>query len=274
MILDDILAYKRIELDKRRRAIPLATLQAHAADRPPSLDMAAALRRAGVGLIAEVKRASPSKGLLCADFDPLRLALTYAACGAAAISVLTDSHFFQGRLAYLDGIKMALSEDGLAVPVLRKDFIFDPYQVYETRAFGADALLLIVAILSDSELASLLELTHQLGLSALVEVHDEQELNRLRQLGRGPSIVGINSRNLRDFSVDLATFERLRPRLPDGAVAVGESGVHNALDVRRLAEMEADAALVGEALVTAPDVAEKVRELVQAGESDRDRELR
>jgi indole-3-glycerol phosphate synthase len=270
MILDDIVAYKRIELGKRRRVVPLATLQAHAANRPPPLKLAAALRQTGVGLIAEVKRASPSKGLLCADFDPLRLALTYAACGAAAISVLTDSHFFQGRLAYLDSIKMALSEEGMAVPLLRKDFIFDPYQVYEARAFGADALLLIVAILSDGELAGLLELTHQLGLSALVEVHDEHELDRLRCLGEEPSIVGINSRNLRDFSVDMATFERLRPLLPDGAVAVGESGVHHAADVRRLAGMGADAALVGEALVTAPDVSGKVRELVQAGESDRD----
>ncbi len=265
MILDDIVAYKRIELDKRRRVVPLAELQAHAADRPTPLDMAAALRRAGVGLIAEVKRASPSKGLLCADFDPLRLALAYASCGAAAISVLTDSHFFQGQRAYLDGIKMVLSEEGLAVPVLRKDFIFDPYQVYEARAFGADALLLIVAILSDGELAGLLELTHRLGMSALVEVHDEQELARLRQLGRGPSIVGINNRNLRDFSVDVATFGRLRSLLPDRVLAVGESGVHNAADVRRLAGMGADAALVGEALVTAPDVAKKVRELVRAG---------
>jgi indole-3-glycerol phosphate synthase len=260
MILDEILAHKRQELTQRKEALPLADICAQAAGQPPSLDMAAALARPGVSLVAEVKRASPSKGLLCPDFEPVRLATTYAAHGAAAISVLTDARFFQGSLTHLSAIRRALQPP---IPLLRKDFVFDPYQVYEARAHGADALLLIVAILPDGLLTDLLALTHELGMTALLEVHDEAEMDRV--LALSPRMVGINNRNLRDFSVDLATFERLGPLLPEGSVAVAESGVHTAADVRRLAAAGADAVLVGGALVTATDVAAKVRELATGG---------
>ena len=261
MILDDILAHKRQELTQRTQAVPLTNLCAHAAEQPTPLDFAAALARPGISLIAEVKRASPSKGLLCPDFEPISLATTYAVHGAAAISVLTDTHFFHGSLTHLSAIRCALQPP---IPLLRKDFVFDPYQVYEARAHGADALLLIVAILPDGLLSDLLALTHELGMTALVEVHNEAEIDRAAALC--PRIVGINNRNLGDFSVNLATFGRLRPLLPEGTVAVAESGVHTATDVRRLAAAGADAILVGEALVTAPDVAAKVRELATGGQ--------
>ena len=260
MILDEIVAHKRDELEMRQRAMPLTDLQSLIADLPAPLDFAKALARPGVSLIAEVKRASPSKGVLCPDFDPVHLATIYAANGAAAISVLTDGCFFQGDLDHLTRIRQAL---GPTIPLLRKDFIFDPYQVYEARAGGADALLLIVAILSDGLLAELLALTHELGMTALVEVHDEEEVEWVLRLR--PQVVGINNRNLRDFSVDLTTFGRLRALLPEDVIAVGESGVRTASDVRCLAGMGANAVLVGEALVTAPDVAAKVRELAAGG---------
>jgi len=273
MILDEIMAHKRRELRLRRKAVPLSHLQSLISDRPAPLDFSAALARPGVSLIAEVKRASPSKGVLRPDLDPVRLATAYAANGAAALSVLTDARFFQGSLIYLGEIKQTFGErweageqpsaSHLAIPILRKDFIFDPYQVYETRAHGADAVLLIAAVLPGGLLGELLALARDLGLTALVEVHDEAEIERV--LPFAPRVVGINNRDLRDFSVDLATFGRLRPLLPGDVVAVAESGVHTAADVRRLAGMGADAVLVGEALVTASDVAAKVRELAGAG---------
>lgn len=261
MILDRIMAYKRSEVAERRLAVPLPELRARGSDRPNPANFGAALGRPGVSLIAEVKRASPSRGLLCHDFDPLLLAEVFRANGATAISVLTDARFFQGELGYLASIRRTV---GPAVPLLRKDFIFDPYQVYESWAYGADALLLIVAVLSDGKLADLLSLTQELGMTALVEVHNGEEVERA--LLADPKVVGINNRNLHDFSVDLATFGRLRGLLPEGVVAVAESGVQTADDVRRLAAMGADGVLVGEALVSAADVAASVREMVMAGE--------
>ncbi len=263
MILDEIMAYKRAELRERKRAVPLDALVEQAADRPPPLDFAAALGGAGVSLIAEVKRASPSRGVLCRDLDPARLAATYAGNGAAAVSVLTDSRFFHGELNHLERVRGAVSQAGRDVPVLRKDFIFDPYQVHEARAYGADALLLIAAVLSDHMLGELLSLTHKLGMTALVEVHDADELRRAVRLQ--PRVIGINNRDLTSFAVDIATFGRLRPLIPAGTIAVSESGVHTGADVRRLHEMGADAVLVGEALVTASDVGAKVRELIAGG---------
>jgi indole-3-glycerol phosphate synthase len=260
MILDRIMARKRVEVAERRLAVPLAELRARGSGRVPPLDFAAALRCQGVSLIAEVKRASPSRGLLCLGFDPEELAAIFRANGAAAISVLTDRHFFQGDLDSLSSIRQAV---GPTVPLLRKDFLFDPYQVYEAWAYGADALLLIVAVLSDEELADLLNLTYELGMAALVEVHDEEEVERALRVQ--PQVVGINNRNLHDFSVDLSTFGRLRDLLPGGVVAVAESGVRSGDDVRRLAAMGADGVLVGEALVSALDVAATVREMVMAG---------
>ncbi len=274
MILDEIMAYKRDELERQRDTVPLAELKARVADRPPPVDFAGALRGRSVRLIAEVKRASPSKGVFCPDWNPEQLAETYATNGAAAISVLTDVKYFQGQLDYLPRIKsrlvaLARAEAGsdqrfnTTIPLMRKDFIFDPYQVYESCAYGADALLLIVAVLRDDLLYELLGLTEDLGMTALVEVHSKAELERALQAH--PRVIGVNNRNLEDFRVDLATFGRLRPLFPSDVVAVGESGVRTAADVRRLARMGADAVLVGEALVTAPDVAAKVRELVNGG---------
>jgi indole-3-glycerol phosphate synthase len=260
VILDEIMAHKRRDLAQRRKAVPLDEVRALGRDRHAPLDFAAALRRKGVGLIGEVKRASPSNGLLCPDFSPLGLAQTYARGGAAAISVLTDLRFFQGSLDHLSRIRHGLDVE---IPLLRKDFTFDPYQVHEAYAFGADALLLIAALLPHESLAELLSLTRELGMVALMEVHSEEEMERVLPLQ--PRVIGINNRDLRDFSVDLNTFGRLRSLVPDDVVAVAESGVRTAQDVQRLAEMGADAVLVGEALVTAQDPAAKVQELVGAG---------
>jgi len=250
------------------------------ADRtPPPRAFDAALRQPGrVALIAEVKKASPSKGVLVENFDPLALARTYAENGAAAISVLTDVRFFQGSLQYLQGIR-ALGAAGWAIgegaapripqrpapiPLLRKDFILDAYQVYEARAYGADALLLIVAALDDAALAELLALTQKLGMQALVEVHDEAELERA--LALGATLVGVNNRNLHTFATSLETTRRLAARLPTAnrPLLISESGIATAADVARVREWGVDAVLVGEALVTATDVAARVRELAGA----------
>jgi indole-3-glycerol phosphate synthase len=280
--LNRILDHKRSEVARQQAKIPLAQLEARAAAALPPRDFAAALRKPGqAALIAEVKKASPSKGLLLERFDPLELARSYAENGAAAISVLTDQRFFQGSLKYLEGIRAMGTriedrgwriEDGpsdplsstlyLPVPpLLRKDFILDPYQIYEARAYGADALLLIVAALDDRALAALLALTRELGMQALVEVHDEAELDRA--LAVGATVVGVNNRDLRTFVTTLETTERIAARLPatDRPLLVSESGISSAADVARVRAWGADAVLVGEALVTALDIAAKVREL-------------
>jgi indole-3-glycerol phosphate synthase/phosphoribosylanthranilate isomerase len=257
-ILDDIFAYKRTELVERKRARPLADVQAKAAQAAPPRDFVAALREnpSRPALIAEVKRASPSRGLLVEDFDPLCLARAYQQNGVAAISVLTDEHFFQGHLGYLKAIR---AEVGL--PLLRKDFVFDPYQVYEARTAGADAILLIVAMLSDEELHMLYRLARELGMAALVEVHDEAELRRA--LALQPRLIGVNNRDLRTFQVDIETTARLRSFVPPDVTLVAESGIHTDADVDRLAQIGADAMLVGESLVVAEDIGAKVRELTR-----------
>ena len=254
-ILDDIVAAKRQELALQKEAVPLAALQDKIAAQPRPLNLSGALMGGGIRLIAEVKKASPSRGLLCPDFDPVRLAETYAANGAAAISVLTDPRF-QGELDHLTLVKTS-GASGRA-PVLRKDFIFDPYQVHEARATGADALLLIAALLTPQQLQDLLDLSQQLWLQCLVEVHDEDELRMA--LDYGAEIIGINNRDLRTFTTDLAVTERLAPLVPGGKIIVSESGISSREDLQRLRQVRVNAVLVGEALVTAPDVAEKVRE--------------
>jgi indole-3-glycerol phosphate synthase/phosphoribosylanthranilate isomerase len=257
-ILDDIFAYKRSELVERKRARPLAHVQAGAERAAPPRDFVAALRGSASrpALIAEVKRASPSRGLLVEDFDPLRLARAYQQNGAAAISVLTDEHFFQGQLDDLRAIRGQVN-----LPLLRKDFVFDPYQVYEARAAGADAVLLIAGMLSDAELHALHALAQELGMAALVEVHDEPELRRA--LAVSPRLIGVNNRDLHTFVVDLATTERLRRFVSPDVTLVAESGIHTPADVDRLARIGADAMLVGESLVVAEDTGAKVRELVR-----------
>ena len=272
--LTRILEHKRAEVARQIVKIPLAHLKATSADAPPARDFAAALRQPGrAALIAEVKKASPSSGVLIESFDPLALARIYAANGAAAISVLTDVRFFQGSLKYLEGIRAlglttrvtasvgATNEPATPIPLLRKDFIIDPYQIYEARAYGADAVLLIVAALDDPALADLLALTHALGMQALVEVHDEAEL--ARALAIGANLIGVNNRDLHSFVTTLETTERLAGMLPTHArpLLVSESGIATAADVARVRSWGADAVLVGSALLTAQDVAARVREL-------------
>ena len=264
-LLAEIMAWKRQEVPTRMAEMPETALRALLAFTPPALDFAAALARPGVSLIAEVKRASPSKGLIAKDFDPVTLALTYADGGASAISCLTDSRFFQGQLAYLTAIKEAFRERNIQLPVLRKDFIYHPYQVLEARVAGADAILLIMAVLGDVDYRDLLAYVRELGMEALVEVHDEAEL--ARALKESPRIIGVNNRDLRTFEVDLNATARLRPLIPDDVLLVAESGIRGAEDVTTLKAMGVDAILVGETLVRQrPEQRKrKVQQLVRAG---------
>lgn len=255
--LDRIVADKREALAAAKQAVPRTELEARLADAPAPRSFIEALRAPGLSLIAEVKKASPSKGLLRADFDPIDIAKRYAEAGASAISVLTDEKHFQGSLDHLNSVRQALPD---GPPLLRKDFIFDEYQVIEARAHGADAVLLIVAMLEQPLLESLQTAIRALGMTALVEVHDETELERAAKAGA--ELIGINNRNLRTFDVDLATTERLRPLAPDGAVVVAESGIFTRDDMRRLESIRVDAVLIGEALVKEPDPGAKVRELL------------
>ena len=255
-ILDEIVAAKRLELMEQKKQVSQASLEAAAAAQSRPFNLSGALLSGGVRLIAEVKKASPSRGLLSPDFDPVRLAETYVNNGAAAVSCLTDFRF-QGELDHLAQIKRTGASQ--RAPVLRKDFIFDDYQVHEARAAGADGILLIVAILQLDQLKSLLETAQGLWMQCLVEVHDEDELQIAVDVGA--EIIGINNRDLHTFTTDLSVTERLAPLVPRGKVIVSESGIFTRDDLRRLNQVRVNAALVGEALVTAPDVAAKVREL-------------
>ena len=255
-ILDRIVADKREELAATQRRVPFADLKARLPQAPPPRPFAGALRGDSLRLVAEVKKASPSRGLLREDFDPLALARSYAEAGAAAVSVLTDEHHFQGSLEHLASIRAALTD---GPPLLRKDFLFDHYQLYEARTHGADAVLLIAAVLNSALLAQLIGLTTALDMDALVEVHDELELERA--LMAGARLVGVNNRDLRTFDVDLVTTERLRPLMPPEVTVVAESGVSTRADIQRLEALRVHAVLIGEALLTAPDPAAKVREL-------------
>lgn len=255
-ILDEICAHVAGVVEGRMREKPLASVMRDAEATATPRDFRGALiGREPVALIAEAKKASPSKGLLRAGFDAAGLAAVYAAAGASAVSVLTEERYFQGRPEYLAAVKAACP-----LPALRKDFILDPYQVYESRALEADALLLIVRALDDARLADLAALAAELGMAALVEVHDEAELDRA--LAAGASLIGVNNRNLDTFAVDLETTIRLAARVDDGVTLVGESGIHTRADVERLREAGVDAILVGESIVTSADPAAKIRELI------------
>lgn len=260
-ILDDIVAAKREEVARRKREVPLAALEQRIVTQPMPLNFSGALWGERVRLIAEVKKASPSRGLLRPHFDPVALALTYVQNGAAAVSVLTDTHF-QGTLEHLAAVKRALAESG--APVLRKDFIVDAYQVHEARAAGADAILLIAAVLPPAELKSLYDAAARFWMQCLVEVHDERDLEAA--LSAGAEVIGINNRDLRTFKTDLSVTERLAPLIPRGKVIVSESGIFTPDDVARVGRAGAHAVLVGEALVTAPDTAAKTRALAQGRE--------
>ena len=250
-ILDQIVAEKRREVARLQPHRP-PTVTA----RPDGRDFIGALRRGpGVALIAEVKKASPSAGIICADFDPVRIATDYEAAGAVVLSVLTDEKFFQGQLAYLRQIRAAVR-----LPLLRKDFIIDERQIDEAVGAGADAVLLIAAILDDAQLRAYQQLAGELRLAALVEVHDEGEL--ARALAAGAEIIGINNRNLKTFRVDLATTEKLAALIPPGKIIVAESGIHTRADVARVTAAGVHAILVGESLMRSASIARKVQELL------------
>ncbi len=263
-ILDRIVADKQDELAVRQRDEPLAVLKQKAQRFQAGLPFAAALRGNRLRLIAEIKKASPTKGMLERDLDPIARARQYTQGGAAAISVLTETRHFLGRLEFLETIRAALDAGfpGARPALLRKDFLFDPYQIYEAKAYGADALLLIVAILPDGRLRELLALTTELGLGALVEVHDEEELERAT--AAGAEVIGINNRDLRTFHTTLDVTERLRPLVPENCVVVSESGFHSAADAARIRGIGVDAVLVGEALMTSVDVVAKMRDFMPA----------
>jgi indole-3-glycerol phosphate synthase len=256
MFLDKIVAQKRKELEKRQKAMPMSALEDAIAHRPAPIDLAKALKSDGISLIAEIKRASPSKGMLNPDLDAVELAKTYARCGAKAISVLTEENYFMGSGQDLEAVKNALPH----IPVLRKDFILEPYQLYESRAWGADAVLLIVAIIDDSELKELITVSHKLGMQCLVEVHDKDELKRAIKCDA--QLIGINNRNLDTLEVDINVTRILRPLIPPGRLVVSESGIKGREDIEKLKAWGVDAALIGEALVTAEDVPAKIKELL------------
>lgn len=258
-ILDKIVAAKRLELDEKRRHTPEAALEQRLADAPPTHDFRAALEApGGVQVIAEVKKASPSAGVIRADFDPVAIARAYARHGAACISVLTDEPYFQGRLEYLSAIRAAVSP-----PLLRKDFILDRYQLLEARLFGADAVLLIAEVLPGEALPALLRDASRLGLQALVELYDADHLPRVLDSGAG--LIGINNRDLRSFVTRLDHTLELAPHVPRDRCLVSESGIRSREDVLRLQAAGVRAVLVGETLMAAPDVGGKLDELRGVG---------
>src|SRR4051812_12184331 len=257
-VLDEIIDGVRLDLADREAATPLDDLKETARRQREALDPMPVFRADGVSVIAEVKRESPSRGPLASIDDPAALAASYEAGGAATISVLTEERRFGGSLADLDAVRAAVS-----VPVLRKDFIVTSYQLWEARAAGADLALLIVAALNQNELESLVERAHSIGLTPLVEVHDEEEVDRA--LEAGATLVGVNAPNLKTPQVDRDTFARLAPRIPDGVVLVAESGVRGPRDVFEYAKQGAHVVLVGETLVRGENPREAVADLVAAG---------
>lgn len=254
-ILDKIVASKRTEIENCRKRVPQHDLDARLASAPLVRDFRAALEKGpGLGIIAEVKQASPSAGVLRVPFDHLAIARTYAANGASAISVLTDAPFFQGHLDYLQQIRQAV-----APPVLRKDFILDRYQLLEARVAGADAVLLIAEILGTDELPALLTECQALGMQALVELYDPDNLSRV--VDSGARIIGVNNRNLRTFVTKLDHTLELLPRMPKDACVVSESGIRNRADMQRLEAAGVTAVLIGETFMRAPDIGATMRAL-------------
>jgi indole-3-glycerol phosphate synthase len=265
-ILDTIVGQKKREVAKLpARIIATGDLRDAMLERGERRDFISALKnpRGDIALIAEVKKASPSAGVICEDFDPVKIAKEYEAAGASCLSVLTDENFFQGSLDYLRQIRATVK-----LPLLRKDFIIDERQILEAVEWGADAILLIVAILTDGQLAKFHTLATEAGLAVLVEVHDEEELERALKIS--PKLIGVNNRDLKTFKVDLATTERLAAKMEDGRwktekisrLLVAESGIHNRADVERLKKCGAGAILVGESLMKNGGIQTKVRELI------------
>lgn len=258
MILSKILEQTKISLAARKQAVSREQLIDELQKQEPARDFGRVLSRPGsINIIAEAKKASPSKGIIRPDFDPVSIAQCYEQYGAGAVSVLTEEHFFQGHLDYLRLIRQSVT-----IPVLRKDFIIDHYQVYESRAAGADALLLIASVLNTSELSSLLHLTHELGMQALVEIHTSEELKKVLHVK--PSIIGINNRNLDTFYTDIKTTIELRTMIPEGIIIVSESGINTSDDIKRLRSCGIDAFLIGETLMRESDPGVKLSQLLSA----------
>ena len=256
MILDEIVAYKKKELLETKRAIPFADQKERAADAGPTRGFGKALLSGtGIRLIAEVKKASPSKGVIREDFDPVKIAGTYEGAGAACLSVLTEKKYFQGDLGYLAAIRKSVG-----LPLLRKDFIIDEYQIFEARAAGADAILLIAACLDKRQMEDLLGTAEEIGLDVLVESHTSKELDK--SLVAGARIVGINNRDLTSFTVSLQTTFDLLKDIPDDRIVVSESGIKSRDDVAKLERAGVDAILVGESLMREKDIGKKVKELL------------
>jgi indole-3-glycerol phosphate synthase len=254
MMLDQIIETKRREVAARKALRSRAELEARLAAMPPARNFKAALR-ASCAIIAEVKRRSPSRGLLRPDFDPVRIAREYEEHGAAAVSVLTDETFFGGSNVDLTAVKEAV-----ALPILRKEFIIDPYQICEARAIGADAILLIAAILTEDNLRECREMASSLGMASLVEVHDRKDLEKA--LAAGAVIVGINNRNLKTFETDIRTSLELAPLIPKDRIAVSESGIRTWAEIEILAKSGFRAFLIGETLIAAPEIGTKLKELL------------
>ncbi|MGD0854317.1 MAG: indole-3-glycerol phosphate synthase TrpC [Dehalococcoidia bacterium] len=257
MILHDIIAEKKIELAESKNKVPLEEIIGLAEHMSHPADFTAALAGNHVKLIAEIKKASPSRGIICRNFDPVSIAGTYARNNVAAISVLTETRYFKGSPDYLNDIRSALKRK--TPPLLRKDFLFDPYQVYESRVYGADSILLIAAILTPPELEEMINICHFLHMEPLVEIHDEEELDAA--LICGARIIGINNRDLNTFHVDLNVTSRLRPRIPADRLVVSESGISTREHIYIMRELRVNAVLIGEALMTAPDIGAKIREM-------------
>ena len=259
MILEQIVADKQLELESRKRGLPLVEIKKAILKQQPPLDLTSTLRGDGIQLIAEVKKTSPSRGVIRSNFNPVQIAQTYAENGASAISVLTEPRYFQGSLDSLKDIRDALGKK--TPPLLRKDFLTDPYQIHESRAYGADSLLLIVAILNLEKLKELLQLSHELNMSCLVEVHNEAELEIA--LSSQAKIIGINNRDLSDFTVDITTTERLRPLIPKDRIVVSESGIKDRSDMEKLEKWGVDAVLIGESLISSTNIMTKMQELLE-----------
>lgn len=258
MILDEIIENKTSEVEISKNSLPLEQIQEQIKDALPSRNFFDAIKPEGeLKIISEVKHASPSKGIFREDFDPVEIAKSYSAAGASAISVLTDQKYFKGELSYLKNIRQNVD-----TPLLRKDFIVDPYQVYEARLFGADAILLIVAVLDQPALSKLLELTHSLQMNAIVEVHDEHELDRA--LEADVRIIGINNRDLRTFDVDLNVSIKLSKRVPKDKIVIAESGIGSIGDIDNLRAEGVHVFLIGETFMKAPDPGQKLNELIKS----------
>ncbi|MCL2087304.1 MAG: indole-3-glycerol phosphate synthase TrpC [Oscillospiraceae bacterium] len=257
-VLDEIVKKTRERIEQKKREVPLEEIKKRAENFAPTLNdfpFEKALRAAGdIAFICEVKRASPSKGIIAAHFPYVDIAVDYQAAGAAAISVLTEPFYFKGDDSYLSEISEAVD-----IPLLRKDFTVDTYMIYETKILGASAVLLICSILNRETLAEYIELSHSLGLSALVETHDENEVNAA--LSAGAQIIGVNNRNLKTFEVDIRASERLRPLVPKDKIFISESGIQTPADIEKLRKIGTNAALIGETLMRSPDKKSELRRL-------------